>query len=225
MELFAIIVAGGNGSRMNSNIPKQFMLLNKVPVLIHTLQKFIDFNPGINLVLVLPENQFDAWKKLCLEYKFELKYKLVGGGENRFSSVLNGLNSIETKKGIVFIHDGVRPLVSNSTIQRCFETTIEKGNAVPVMPLIESLRIVEGEINSSVERSKYVSIQTPQSFLLNEIKAAYSMGYDPLFTDDASVLERMGKTINLIEGNRENIKITEPHDLIIAEVLFNSKLK
>lgn len=222
MKQHVIIVAGGSGSRMESSVPKQFMLLNKLPVLMHTLKRFIDFNSSMSIVIVLPENQFGEWEKLCVKHDFVINYTLVAGGENRFLSVKNGLNSIETNDGIVFIHDGVRPLVSHDTIQRCLETTIEKGNAVPVMPVVESLRIVEGDINQSVDRSKYVNIQTPQVFHLKEIKKAYQMGYDSSFTDDTSVLERLGKKINLVEGNRENIKITHPQDLLIAEVLNTS---
>lgn len=223
MKLYALIVAGGSGNRMKSVIPKQFMLLNKLPVLMHTLKLFVEFNASIQLVLVLPENQFEEWKKLCLQHQFKIKHRLVAGGANRFSSVQNGLSDIEGEEGIVFIHDGVRPLVSHETIQRCLNTALEKGNAIPVMPVVESLRQVDGEANMSVDRSKFVNIQTPQVFQVSEIKAAYQMGFDPSFTDDATVLERKGKKINLVEGNRENIKITHPQDLIIAENLIQQK--
>lgn len=223
MKQYSIIVAGGSGSRMNSTIPKQFMLLNKQPVLMHTLKIFEQFDAAIEQILVLPENQFDLWEKLCVSYDFKLKYKLVAGGENRFSSVKNGLNAIENKEGIVFIHDGVRPLVSIDTLSRCLKSTVENGNAVPVMPVVETLRKVEGDDNIIVDRSQYFHIQTPQVFQLNEIKAAYQLGYDPSFTDDTSVLERLGKKINMVEGNPENIKITHPQDLIVAEALFTKQ--
>lgn len=222
MKQFALIVAGGNGSRMNSEIPKQFLLLNDLPVLMHSINRFYHFNSEIEIVLVLPEAQFGMWRSLCKKYGFTVKHQVIAGGENRFQSVKNGLDSINNK-GIVFIHDGVRPLVSSKTINQCMETTIEKGNAVPAGAVVESLRMVENGVNKIVDRDKFVNIQTPQTFYVEEIKAAYAKGFDPLFTDDTSVLERSGKTINLVEGNRENIKITHPADLIVAEALLQSQ--
>lgn len=221
MKQFALIVAGGIGSRMKSEVPKQFLLLDKLPVLMHSINRFYLFNPEIEIVLVLPEVQFGTWDSLCKKYKFYVKHQIVAGGENRFQSVKNGLAAINND-GIVFIHDGVRPLVSTQTIARCLETTLEKGNAVPVSTVVESLRMVENGTNKIVDREKFVNIQTPQTFLVEEIKAAYANGFDPLFTDDTSVLERNGKTINLVEGNRENIKITHPADLIFAKALLQS---
>jgi len=220
MKLFALIVAGGVGSRMKSDIPKQFMLLNKRPVLMHTMQQFFAFHSKIELVIVLPENQLKTWQDLCVEHYITLKHKLVCGGESRFASVFNGLNEIE-EEGIVFIHDGVRPLVSIDTIQRCYDATLLKGNAIPVMPVIESLRRIGHEKNEAVNRAAFVSIQTPQVFMVNEIKEAYNMGFEPSFTDDAGVLERLGKKINLVEGNLENIKITTPYDIEIATTILN----
>ncbi|MDA3816412.1 MAG: 2-C-methyl-D-erythritol 4-phosphate cytidylyltransferase [Prolixibacteraceae bacterium] len=222
MKQFALIVAGGNGSRMKSDVPKQFLLLDKLPVLMHSINRFYHFNPKIEILLVLPEVQVDTWKSLCKNYEFDVKHQIVHGGENRFQSVKSGLKAINGK-GIVFIHDGVRPLVSFETISRCLETTLEKGNAVPILPVVESLRMVDNGTNRIEDREKYVSIQTPQTFYVEEIKAAYARGYDPLFTDDTSVLERTGKTINLVEGNRENIKITHPTDLIVAKALFRGQ--
>lgn len=221
MKQFVLIVAGGSGARMSSAVPKQFMLLSKRPVLMHTIERFVEFNANIEIVVVLPAAQMNSWEKLCLQYSFSIQHKLVSGGDVRFHSVRNGLKTIEGN-GVVFIHDGVRPLVSRDTIQRCLNTTIEKGNAVPVLPVVESLRKIAGDLNQMVDRSEYVAIQTPQVFLLNEIKAAYKQDFDPLFTDDTSVFERMGNKINLVEGNRENIKITHPIDLIIAEALLLS---
>ena len=219
MKQYVIIVAGGNGSRMNSAVPKQFMLLKNRPVLMHTIERFIQFNPTIEIVLVLPNDQFDTWKELCIEYDFTAEHKLVLGGKERFWSVQNGLDAVD-EGGIVFIHDGVRPLVSLETIQRCLDKTLEKGNAVPVLPVVESLRQVEDEKNQMADRTRFVTIQTPQVFKTEEIKAAYHMGFDPSFTDDTSVLERLGKKINLVEGNRENIKITHPVDLKFAEAML-----
>ncbi|MCF8362945.1 MAG: 2-C-methyl-D-erythritol 4-phosphate cytidylyltransferase [Prolixibacteraceae bacterium] len=221
MKQFALIVAGGNGSRMKSDVPKQFLLLDNLPVLMHTINRFYHFNPEIEILLVLPEAQFEMWGALCKKYRFNVKHQIIAGGENRFQSVKNGLAAI-SEEGIVFIHDGVRPLVSSETINRCLEVTLKKGNAVPVLTAVESLRILENGSNRIVDREKFVTIQTPQTFYVEEIKAAYAQGYDPLFTDDTSVLERSGKTINLVEGNRENIKITHPADLIVAEALLES---
>jgi 2-C-methyl-D-erythritol 4-phosphate cytidylyltransferase len=221
MMQFALIVAGGSGNRMKSDLPKQFLLLDKLPVLMLTINRFYLFNPEIEMLLVLPEKQVETWKTLCQKYHFEVNHQIIHGGENRFQSVMNGLEAINGN-GDVFIHDGVRPLVSSETISRCLETTLEKGNAVPVLPVVESLRKVERGTNRIVDREKYVNIQTPQTFFAEEIKAAYAQGYDPLFTDDTSVLERSGKTINLVEGNRENIKITHPTDLIIAQALIKT---
>lgn len=221
MNLYALIVAGGSGNRMNSDIPKQFMLLGNKPVLMHTIERFKQYNQQIKIILVLPESQFKYWHELCEGYQFEVVHEVVAGGEERFYSVKNGLDTIR-EKGIVFIHDGVRPLVSIDTINRCYTTTIEKGNAVPVLPVIESLRKIDNTKNKIVDRRNYVIIQTPQVFHTEEIKMAYNLEYLPTFTDDTSVLENTGVKINLVEGNRENIKITHPIDLTIANILLNT---
>jgi 2-C-methyl-D-erythritol 4-phosphate cytidylyltransferase len=216
MKKFAVIVAGGNGSRMGETIPKQFIELNGRPVLMHTFDAFLNYDKQIEFILVLPENQTDYWNELCKKHRFEIKYKLVFGGETRFHSVNNGLELIDTE-GVVFIHDGVRPLVSVKTLENCFNTTLEKGNALPVIPANESLRIVENGKNRAVDRSEYFLVQTPQTFKTKLIKKAFKQPCSRLFTDDASVLEKSGETIHLVDGNRENIKITYPEDIIIAE--------
>ncbi|HPR31242.1 MAG TPA: 2-C-methyl-D-erythritol 4-phosphate cytidylyltransferase [Prolixibacteraceae bacterium] len=220
MKKFALMVAGGSGSRMNAPVPKQFLLLNGKPVLMHTLQRFFDFDPLLEFIVVLPGDQISVWEILCREYGFSIGHKRIEGGDTRFGSVWNGLNSIPDSEGIVFIHDGVRPLVSQATLQRCLETTQLKGNALPVLPLVESVREVKGSKNFPADRSRLYSVQTPQVFRLEEIRAAYALGYDPAFTDDTMVLERLGKTIHLVEGNRENIKITHAEDLFIAEAFL-----
>lgn len=222
MKVYALIVAGGNGTRMKSDVPKQFMLLNHKPVLMHTIERFIDFDPLITISLVLPVNEFDTWKGFCDEYDFDIQHQLVAGGATRFDSVFNGLSCIE-ENGVVFIHDGVRPLVSAGTLKRCLEKTIGNGNALPVLPLVESIRSIDGENNSLANRDNFVSVQTPQVFLIDEIKAAYNFAKGKYFTDDASVLENFGKKINLVEGNRENIKITYPSDLLFAEAIISNK--
>lgn len=215
MEKFALIVAGGSGTRMKGKLPKQFLELNGKPLLMHTFEAFLKYDSKINFVLVLPEEQLINWKKLCVKYDFSVKHSLISGGETRFQSVKNGLSKIEDD-GIVFIHDGVRPLVSVQTIKNCFTTTHEKGNALPVISPSESVReMVEGR-NRAVDRTRYFLVQTPQTFKVSVIKKAYEQQYQGKFTDDASVLENNGHEIHLVQGNRENIKITYPEDLLIA---------
>mgnify|MGYP001766435700 FL=1 len=219
---YALIVAGGSGSRMNATVPKQFLLLNDKPVLMHTIERFHEYDNAIEIIVVLPEAQFELWESLCHEYKFSIRHQLVAGGSVRFESVKNGLSRIQGD-GIVAIHDGVRPLVSFETIGRCFEVARLKGNAIPVMPVIESLRMIDGENSKAVDRSSFVTIQTPQVFSVSEIKTAYNQPFSEVFTDDASVLEAAGSAINLVEGNIENIKITHPADLIFAGMLIKNR--
>src|SRR5574344_622720 len=222
MTNYALIVAGGSGSRMNADVPKQFLLLNEKPVLMHTIERFHEFDNAMEIIVVLPETQFSLWENLCHEYKFSIRHQLVAGGSVRFESVKNGLSKIQDD-GIVAIHDGVRPLVSLETIGRCFEVGRLKGNAIPVMPVIESLRIIDGENSKAVDRSSFVTIQTPQVFSISEIKSVYNQPFSEVFTDDASVLEAAGSAINLVEGNIENIKITHPADLIFAGLLIKNR--
>ncbi|HBL75325.1 MAG: 2-C-methyl-D-erythritol 4-phosphate cytidylyltransferase [Bacteroidetes bacterium GWF2_42_66] len=222
MKKFALIVAGGMGSRMGNSLPKQFIDLLGEPILMHTIRVFHHFDAGMKIIVVLPENQKLKWKELCSQNRFAVPHQLAAGGENRFESVKNGLKAID-EEGIVFIHDGVRPLVSRETLVRCFETALKYGNAIPVLPVTESLRKQEGEINISVDRSLYVSVQTPQTFRSGQILDAFTQNYDPAFTDDASVAEKSGYKINMVEGNRENIKITTPTDLIVAEAFLTNR--
>ncbi len=222
MKKFVIIVAGGSGSRMGTEIPKQFLELAGRPVLMHTIQIFCDYDPDCELILVLPEKQWEFWAGLCLKHTFSIVHQMVSGGETRFDSVRNGLKLIPDE-GIVFIHDGVRPLVSKETLDRCFEMAIKSGNAIPVLPVTESLRKLEGEQTISVDRSLYFNVQTPQTFRSEQILEAFKQNYDPAFTDDASVVEKVGYSIALVDGNSENIKITTPTDLIIAEAFLRDK--
>ena len=216
MKKFVIIVAGGSGSRMGTEIPKQFLELCERPVLMHTIQIFHDFDPECSIILVLPEDQQQYWDRLCLKHSFSLTHQIVSGGKKRFHSVKNGLSQID-EEGIVFIHDGVRPLVSKETLNICFRMAQKNGNAIPVLPVNESLRKLEGDQNISVDRNLYFSVQTPQTFRTEQIRKAFRQNYNTAFTDDASVAEKAGFTIYMVEGNRENIKITTPTDLIIAE--------
>jgi 2-C-methyl-D-erythritol 4-phosphate cytidylyltransferase len=219
MKKFVIIVAGGSGSRMGADIPKQFLELCGKPVLMHTMQVFYDFDPESELILVLPEIHLKYWNGLCRKHSFSLAHCTVIGGETRFHSVQNGLSQIDDE-GIVFVHDGVRPLVSMETLERCLETSMKNGNAIPVLSVNESLRKLEGDQNIAVDRSLYFSVQTPQTFRSEQILKAYQQSFDPSFTDDASVAEKSGYSIHLVEGNRENIKITNPTDLIVAEAFM-----
>lgn len=215
MKKFVVIVAGGSGSRMGTEIPKQFLELNGLPVLMHTIQSFQNFDSESSIILVLPENQKAVWSNLCLKHAFTIPHQIAFGGPTRFHSVKNGLNLLDGE-GIVFIHDGVRPFVSSGTLQRCFETAIRHGNAIPVLPVTESLRKLEKNSSCSVDRTQYFSVQTPQTFRLDQIQKAFEQEYDPAFTDDASVAEKAGYSIHMVEGNTENIKITSPVDLLFA---------
>ncbi len=219
MKKFVLIVAGGRGVRMDKNIPKQFIEIAGRPVLMHTFDRFYNFDSELEFVLALPEDQVIIWKQLCEKHRFEIEHQIAHGGENRFNSVKNGLDLI-SNNGIVFIHDGVRPLVSGQTIQNCLETAIKKGNALPVVPVSESIRMADGIESIAVDRSSYFLVQTPQTFQAHLIKAAYQKAKPEGFTDDATVLESFGETIHLVEGNRGNIKITFPEDLIFAEIML-----
>lgn len=219
MKKFALIVAGGKGYRMGSAVPKQFLEIAGKPILIWTIERFLEFDPDIEIVLVLPSDQFSTWGQIAFDFQLEQKVKLVGGGDTRFQSVANGLAKIPDE-GIVFIHDGVRPLVSQQTLQRCWEMAIDSGNALPVSSVVESLREVDGNNSKHVDRNKYRLVQTPQTFQNRLIKKAYQQPENSFFTDDASVCEANGLTINLVAGNPENIKITNPIDMVVAEALL-----
>lgn len=204
---------------MGGSIPKQFMLLAGKPVLMHTLELFALYDPEMLQILVLPANHIDYWASLCREFGFELPHKVVAGGENRFRSVRNGLALLKGE-GLVAVHDGVRPLVSIETVRACFETAEQHGTAVPVVPVTESVRRLSGSDNFAEDRSLLVAVQTPQVFRLSVLKKGYKQPYDDLFTDDASVVERLGEKIFLTAGNRENIKLTMPLDFMLAELML-----
>ncbi len=219
---YAIIVAGGSGVRMGASLPKQFLPLNGLPVLMHTLKAFERTDNRIELVLVLPTNQFLAWEELCRKHSFNIKHLLVEGGETRFHSVFNGLNAIGNT-GLVAIHDGVRPLVNPELIDRCFETAAEFGSAVPAVKPNESVRAGNLTKNHSANRDNVWLVQTPQTFRVETIKECYKTPWQSAFTDDASVAEWNGLKITMIEGSPENIKITRPVDLIWAETILKSR--
>ena len=216
MKKIALIVAGGKGERINADIPKQFLLLNNLPILMHTLNAFTDFDKRI---LVLPQSQIENWKTLCGEYNFALKHMLVAGGINRFGSVKNGLRKVD-EGSIVAIHDGVRPLISKNLTNKLIATTKKGIGVVPVVPVKDSLRKVDGNNSKAVSRSSLYKVQTPQCFFASTIKDAYKQNFSLFFTDDASVLESNGGKITTILGEGKNIKITTKEDLRIAEVFM-----
>ena len=213
-----VIVAGGKGLRMGYDIPKQFILLKDKPILMHTIEKFHNWDPNCEIVLVLPKSQHDYWNSICLKQQFNIPLKITNGGETRFHSVKNGLNKVTGTT--IGIHDGVRPFVSSETISLCFNTARKKGNAIPCIPVNDSLRVEENNTNKMVDRSLFFRIQTPQVFQSDIIKKAFNQPFSENFTDDASVVESDGKSINLVMGNEENIKITRPVDLKIAMALI-----
>jgi len=214
-----IIVAGGKGERMQTDIPKQFIELKSRPVLMHTIDVFIQYNHQIDVIVVLPETQIEYWRKLCKKYAFETYHQVTSGGSVRFESVKNGL-IMAKNYGLIAVHDGVRPLVSVTTIAACFREAKQSGAAIPVIEPVESIRQLEGNENLAVDRNKFRLVQTPQVFDARILKKAYQQDFSPLFTDDASVVEASGVKISLVEGNRENIKITTPFDLKLAETML-----
>ena len=219
---YIIIVAGGKGLRMGSDIPKQFLPIGGKPVLMRTLERFREYSADIQIILVLPEAQQEYWHQLCEEYHFDVKYTLANGGQTRFHSVQNGLAKVpDDAQGVVGVHDGVRPFPSIEVIKNCYETARTKKAVIPVIPVVETVRHLEGEKSVTVPRGDYRLVQTPQTFDIQLLKAANRQPYNDGFTDDASVVESYGYEITLVEGNRENIKITTPYDLKIAEVLIN----
>lgn len=223
---YIIITAGGKGLRMGSNIPKQFLPVGGLPILMRTILRFRKYSKNLRIVLVLPKAQEAYWQQLCGEYHFNEDYQIVDGGATRFHSIQNGLSVIpDDEIGVVGVHDGVRPFPSIEVIDRCYETARQKKTAIPVIPAIESIRHIDNSdeqgnvLSHSVIRSEYRLVQTPQCFDIQLLKAANRQPYSDKFTDDASVVEAYGESVTMVEGNRENIKITTPFDLKIAEVL------
>ncbi len=215
MHQTVIVVAGGSGSRMQSELPKQFIEVAGLPVLMHTLKRFYAFNSHIEIRLVLPGTQIELWNQLRVKHKFSIEHKVYEGGDTRFASVKNGMTHL-LPASLVAIHDGVRPFVSPETIKRGFDLAMEKGAAVPVIDLHDTLREIKGSQSITVFRQNYRLVQTPQVFQSDILLKAYEQNYRESFTDDASVVESAGFLVNLFEGNRENIKITTPQDLLMA---------
>ena len=219
MKYYAIIVAGGSGSRMKSNIPKQFLLLNDLPVVMHTLLKFSNSTYQPAIILVLHPDLHDLWKSMCEKHHFITPHVLVKGGEERFHSVKNGLAET-TENSIIAIHDAVRPLLSTQLIDTSFERAKENGNAVPIVKPSDSVRKVSELESKIINRDEIALVQTPQTFASDQLITAYQQSYSNTFTDDASVVEKAGFKINLIDGERNNFKITYEEDLKLASLLI-----
>jgi 2-C-methyl-D-erythritol 4-phosphate cytidylyltransferase len=216
---YVVITAGGTGTRMGSQIPKQFLEIKGLPVLMHSIKAFLDYSEDLVIILVLPEAEFDTWQSLCKEHSFTFDHILCGGGDTRFQSVKNGLEHV-ANDGLVAVHDAVRPLVTSKLVERCFADADKNGNAVPVIPVKDSMREVLGEENHPADRNAFRLVQTPQVFDANTLKKAFEQAYRSSFTDEANVVEAMGVKINLVDGEASNIKITTPEDLVVAEELL-----
>lgn len=221
---YAIIVAGGSGSRMQATIPKQFLLLNGLPVLMHTIQAFYQSKSQPQIILVLPADAIAYWGELCKQYNFDTMHKVVSGGKTRFHSVKNGLDTITANDAIVAVHDAVRPLTGQQIIDNSYTQAAAHGNSVVAVKSRDSVRQVKDEVSISLLRDEIYLVQTPQTFQVAQLKKAYDQDYDAKFTDDASVVEETGVAIKLIDGDHRNIKITFPEDIAIAELLLRQSV-
>ena len=222
MDRSAILVAGGIGKRMASPVPKQFLLLRGKPVLCHTIESFNRFDPAMQLIVVLPKEQIDIWRTLCIGHHFSIEHTVVAGGAERFHSVREGLKEVE-HDGLVAVHDGVRPLVNTELIARCFTAAEQHGAAIPVVPIGSSVREVDGDTSCALDRTALRIVQTPQCFSVPLLRKAFEQPYDPAFTDEATLVERSGMTVHLVEGEERNIKVTTPMDLRLADVLLEAE--
>lgn len=219
MTRTALIVAGGKGLRMGAELPKQFLPIGGIPILMRTLEAFHRYDAKMQLILVLPREQQAYWQQLCREHCFSIGHRVADGGETRFHSVKNGLAGV-TEPGLVGVHDGVRPFVSQEVIGRCYELAATRQAVVPVIDVVETVRHLTAEGSETVARSEYKLVQTPQVFDAELLKRAYAQEYTPFFTDDASVVEALGVPVFLVDGNRENIKMTTPFDLKVGSALI-----
>lgn len=219
-----IIVAGGQGKRMGGDLPKQFIPLAGKPILMHTLERLHQWDPEAEFIVVLPQEQEAYWQMLCLELDCTTPHQVCYGGKSRYHSVKSGLTAI-TDADLIAVHDGVRPFFAPSVVEECFRAAVQFGAAIPVAPMVESVRLVEEEENRALNRSLLRVVQTPQVFQAHLLQNAYEQPYNPLFTDDASVVEAAGTSVHLIVGNYENIKITTPFDLEVAKALIHTNIK
>lgn len=218
-----IIVAGGSGTRMGAEIPKQFIELNGKPILMHTLENLHATDKAMQLILVLPKDQFSVWDELKKTYDFSITHHIAQGGETRFLSVKNGLEKVEDSE-VVGVHDGVRPFASKKVVEACFSAANSNGAAVPVVPIVQSLRILKNDGSEAVDRSEYRAVQTPQCFQTSILRKAFNAADRIDYSDDATIVEAFGHKIELVEGNAENIKITTPIDLKLAELITAGRL-
>jgi len=221
MKYYAIIVAGGSGNRMQTETPKQFLLLKNLPVLMHTIKAFAQSDTQPKILLVLSKDQQGYWTRLCEEFNFHIPHEVIDGGKERFHSVKNAIRTIE-EDSFVAIHDSVRPLVSKSLIDNCFKAAEAHGNVIAAVQSSDSVRMLRNEKSSALKRDEIYLVQTPQTFSVSVLKEAYHQDFADHFTDDASVVESIGYDINIIEGERGNIKITYPIDLELAELLLKN---
>lgn len=224
MKKAVVIVAGGSGKRMGASIPKQFLELNGRPILMHTIERFYQFDPNIQIIVVLPAEERQRWEELCVQNNFDTFHLIAHGGSTRTESVQNGLQKTEDDC-IVGIHDGVRPFVSRELLTRCYNEAMRTGNAIPVIAVSDTIREVSKHKSKTIDRSLYRLVQTPQCFQSAVIKDAYKINSGVEFTDDASVLEATGQEIHLCEGEKLNIKITVPADLILGEGILHATQK
>lgn len=222
MKKYAIIVAGGKGLRMGGELPKQFIPVEGRPVLMRTLDAFYACENSIQIILVLPRDHQPYWQELCREYQFAVPHRIADGGATRFHSVQNGLALVDEADALVAVHDGVRPFVSYEVIERCYQEAVLHGAVVPVIPVVETVRHLLPEGSETVNRDVYRLVQTPQTFSVSLLRCAYEQPFCDAFTDDASVVEALGHVVHLVEGNRENIKLTTPFDLVVAQALVQS---
>ena len=222
MNKYAIIVAGGKGLRMGGELPKQFIPVEGRPVLMRTLDAFHACDASIQFILVLPHDHQAYWHELCAQYQFAVPHRIADGGATRFHSVQSGLSLVDAPEALVAVHDGVRPFVSPEVIRRCYAEAEAHGAVVPVIPVVETVRQLVGEGSKTVARDAYRLVQTPQTFRATLLRRAYEQPYTDAFTDDASVVEALGCAVTLVDGNRENIKLTTPFDLIVAKALVDS---
>ena len=219
MKKYAVIVAGGSGSRMNSNLPKQFLLLNGKPVLYYTIDTFLNSYEDLEIILVLPEDHIAAGQEIIDAFFDYTRIRITAGGRTRFHSVQNGLQLIN-EESIIFVHDGVRCLLTTALIHRCYEAAVESGSAIPVIDSKDSIRMITEDGNEALDRTTIKLVQTPQTFHSKILLPAYKIDYKDKFTDEATVVEAFGLKVLLVEGEEHNIKITRPLDLEIAEGMF-----
>jgi 2-C-methyl-D-erythritol 4-phosphate cytidylyltransferase len=220
---YVIIVAGGKGLRMGAEIPKQFLPIGGKPVLMRTIERFHEYDLALQIILVLPQDQQEFWHDLCRKHGFSIPHRIADGGDTRFQSSKNGLALIpDDDEGVVAIHDGVRPFVSTDVIERCFDAARDDYAAIPVMPITDTLRYIDRGHGHNVLRDYFRSVQTPQCFDISLAKQAFNQPYRETFTDDASVIESLGCQVTMVEGNKQNIKLTTPFDMKVAELLMHN---